>query len=291
MDLDSLRCFDAAATTLNFRAASRRVHLSPAAFSDRIRRLEDHLQTPLFARSTRQVRLSQAGERLLPLAREVLVGVERLETSARAPAQVGPYDLYVGTRYELGLSWLCPALRPLSRHRPERTIHLYTGDAPDLLLRLERGDLDAVVASVRLTSPRLTYAALHAEDYALVSTAASLRGREDARTHVLVDVAHDLPLFRYFLDALPDAEPWPFSRVEYLGGIGNIRRRLLDEKQRVAVLPIYFIREDLAARRLVRLLPRTRLRSDAFRLIWRTGHPRSAELMALATELRELPLR
>jgi hypothetical protein len=40
MDIDSLRCFEAAATTLNFRAAAGRVHLSPAAFSDRLQRLE-----------------------------------------------------------------------------------------------------------------------------------------------------------------------------------------------------------------------------------------------------------
>ena len=47
MDLDSLRCFDAAATTLRFRAAAARVHLSPAAFSDRIRRLEANLGVAL----------------------------------------------------------------------------------------------------------------------------------------------------------------------------------------------------------------------------------------------------
>ena len=40
---DSLRCFEAAATTLRFRAAAARVHLSPGALSDRIRRLEEGL--------------------------------------------------------------------------------------------------------------------------------------------------------------------------------------------------------------------------------------------------------
>jgi LysR family transcriptional regulator, glycine cleavage system transcriptional activator len=289
MDLESLRCFDAAAATLNFRAAAGRVHLSPAAFSDRVQRLEDALGVPLFVRTTRAVALSAAGTRLLPLAREVLAGVERL----RALGSGGPaaYELTVGTRYELGLSWLCPALEPLARRRPERTIHLYNGDSPDLLLRLERGDLDAIVASMRLTSPKLTYAALHPEEYVLVTRRARLRRRDDARALTLVDVSRDLPLFRYFLDALPDAEPWPFARVEYMGGIGNIRRRVLDGGGRVAVLPRYFVRDDLAARRLVRLLPRVRLRSDSFRLVWRTGHPRTDALLALADELRAYPPR
>jgi LysR family transcriptional regulator, glycine cleavage system transcriptional activator len=291
VDLDSLRCFDAAATTLRFRAAAARVHLSPAAFSDRIRRLEESLGAAVLARTTRQVTLTETGRRLLPLARDVLAHVERLRAAATDSARPLPYELVVGTRYELGLSWLCPALPALARTRPERTIHLYNADTPDLLRRLDRGDLDAVVASMRLTSPRLAYAALHPEDYLFVSVDRRLRRRQDARGLTLVDVSPDLPLFRYFLDALTDAEPWPFARVEYMGGIGAIRRRLLDGGGRVAVLPRYFIAPDIAAGRLVRLMPKVRLRSDSFRLVWRAGHPREVELVALATELRTHPLR
>ena len=87
------------------------------------------------------------------------------------------------------------------------------------------------------------------------------------------------------------AEPWPFARIEYLGGIGNIRRRLADGGGRVAVLPKYFIREELRAGRLVTLMPRVKPRPDSFRLVWRAGHPREAELMALAADLRRHPLR
>jgi DNA-binding transcriptional LysR family regulator len=291
MDLDSLRCFDAAATTLNFRAAAGRVHLSPAAFSDRMQRLEQQLGVALFERTTRRVDLSAQGRRLLPLARELVAGVDRLLAAGSAPAAATAYDLVVGTRYELGLSWLCPALSALSRKRPERTLHLYNGDTPDLLMRVERGDLDAVVASMRLTSPRLTYAALHQEQYVFVARQAVLRAPKDAGALTLVDVSRDLPLFRYFVDSLPTAEPWPFARVEYMGGIGNIRRRLLDGSGRVAVLPLYFVQADLRARRLVRLMPRVKLRSDAFRLVWRTGHTRATELLALAADLRSHPLR
>src|SRR3954469_3932106 len=85
MDFDSLRCFDAAATTLNFRAAADRIHLSPAAFSDRIRRLEEELGATLFVRTTRHVVVSDAGQRLLPLAREVIAGAGKLTAAARSP--------------------------------------------------------------------------------------------------------------------------------------------------------------------------------------------------------------
>src|ERR1700704_15027 len=101
MDMDSLRCFDSAATTLNFRAAAERVHLSPAAFSDRLRRLEEHFEAPLFRRTTRRVGRSGAGRVLLPLARELIAGADRMRDALHAPRQRGLYELSIGTRYEL----------------------------------------------------------------------------------------------------------------------------------------------------------------------------------------------
>jgi DNA-binding transcriptional LysR family regulator len=291
MDLGSLRCFETAATTLRFRAAAARVHLSPAAFSDRIRRLEEELGVSLLSRSTRRVSLTDAGQRLLPIVREVLGSAEKLEAAARTGGLPPPFELVIGTRSELGLSWLCPALPSLTKRRPERTIHLYNGDGPDLLTRLGRGDLDGVVASSRLTSPGLAYSALHAEEYAFVAATRCLRQRDDVQHATLVDLTPDLPLFRYFLDALPDAEPWPFARVEYMGGIGSIKHRILEGPNRVAVLPCYFIRKELASGRLFTQMPRVRPRSDAFRLVWRAGHPREPALRELAEDLRRFPLR
>jgi DNA-binding transcriptional LysR family regulator len=291
VDLDSLRCFDAVATTLRFRTAAARVHLSPAAFSDRIRRLEESIGAQILRRTTRAVALTDTGQRLLPLTRRILSLVDCVPGTATADHAPLPYQLVVGTRYEVGLSWLCTTLDPLARKRPERTVHLYNGSTDDLLARLERGELDAVVGSMRLVSPRLACAALHTEEYLLVGVDRTLRSREDARRATLVDVSPDLPLFRYFLDAQPDADPWPFARVEYMGGIANIRQRLLAGDGRVAVLPTFFIRDDLARRRLHRLVPRVRLRSDSLRLVWRADHQRQAELITLAHDLREYPLR
>src|SRR5204862_6015716 len=112
-DLESLRCFDAVATSLRFRSAAARMHLSPAAFSDRIRRLEETLNVSLLRRSTRSVTLTPAGTSLLPHVRHILAAADRLPSMVQGDLRPPPYELVVGTRYELGLSWLCPALREL----------------------------------------------------------------------------------------------------------------------------------------------------------------------------------
>lgn len=290
VDLDSLRCFLAVASTLRFRAAAEQVALSPAALSERVLRLEEELGVVLFERSTRRVRLSEAGARLVPRARALLAQAEALRAEARGDGRVAPFALTLGTRYELGLSWLCPALPALAQARPERTLHLYMGDTDALLDRLERGLVDAAVLSARLTRPHIRYALLHEEGYVFVSAGPGPARREEAAAYTLIDATPDLPLFRYLLDAGDGRRPWRFGAYLYMGGIGAIRATVLAGRG-VAVLPRYFVEEDLRAGRLTELRPQRGLGTDWFRLVWLHDHPREAELEALAEALRGLPLR
>ena len=294
-DLESLRCFDAAATHLNFRIAAQAVALSPAAFGDRIKRLEQQLDATLFARTTRRVALTQAGHRLLPQARRVLDEAARCGRIVQERDIAVPFALTVGTRFELGLSWLTHALPQLQAHRPERTLHLVFGDSPELVARMRNGLIDCVVTSARLTSGELSYEPLHDEHYVFVASARLIRRRPLSRAshaadHVLIDASADLPLFRYFLDAMRTHDVWGFARTEYLGTIAAIRMRVL-QGAGVAVLPRYFVERDLRSGRLVRLMPSVALQPDAFRFVWRTGHPREQALRELATELTKIPIR
>lgn len=290
MDVDSIRCFTAAADTLNFRAASRQVGLSPGAFSDRIRRLEEELGIRLFERTTRRAHLTAAGLRLLPHATQLLRDLEACRGVAHDTHTSPPCTLAIGTRYELGISWLAPALTSLRATHPERRLDLTMGDAPELLARTASGELDATVTSSRLAGGALHYATLHPETYAFVGTGQQVAGPDDVARLTLLDVDPTLPLFRYLLDALPDGRPWPFASHSFLGGIAGIRVRLL-EGDGVAVLPRYFIQPDLDAGRLTELMPDVSLHEDAFRLVWRAHHPLEHVLVELAEELRALPLQ
>ena len=294
-NLESLRCFEAAARCLSFRTAARRVALSPAAFSDRIRRLEEELGVSLFDRTTRRVALTPAGVRLLPQAQRCLTEAERCREVAGDTEVRAPYALRIGTRFELGLSWLVPALGGLRLAHPERTLHVAFGDSDDLLGRLYRGEIDAAITSARVTRPGLDSASLHPESYAFVGArerlvGEPLRGAADAPRHTLLDTMPDLPLFRYFRDARPAQEMWAFQALEFLGTIAAIRHRVL-EGAGVAVLPRSLIEGDLHRDALVELLPETRMAEDRFRLLWLQGNPQSEPLRVLAGELLEVPLR
>lgn len=293
-DLESLRCFAAAGVRPSFRVAAASVGLSPAAFGARIKQLEEQVGSSLFHRTTRRLALTAAGQRFLVAAKRLLDDASVSLRVARDETVRVPWDLTVGTRFELGLSWIVPSLDRLSKERPERTIHLVFGDTPDLLTRVRGGGADCVVTSARLIMADIAYELLHHERYVFVGSAALLKRRtfqrpEHSRLHTLLDISADLPLFQYFVDAAP-RDVWGFARTQYLGTIAAIRHRVLDAGG-VAVLPRYFVQADLKVKRLVQLFPRTQLRSDDFRLIWRAGHRRESELRLLAEELRSIPLR
>lgn len=292
-DTESLRCFVAAATHRNFRKAAKEVALSPAAFSDRIGRLEDLLGVRLFARTTRSCVLTRDGDKALVHARAALDATRAcVEASKSGPL---PFDLTLGTRWELGLSWIVPGLEALSKRCPERRLHLYFGDTDGLLRALDDSLCDAVVTSARINHAALVMAALHEERYVFVASPKLVRSKplanaEDAQQHTLLDAHKDLPLFRYFLDGRSAKESWRFAHIEHLGTIGAIaiRARL---GAGVAVLPRYFVRDDLKKRSLVELFPKAKIHSDFFRLVWRRAHPRDVELQTLAADLRTMPLR
>ncbi len=290
-DLESIRCFVAAARNRSFRRAARVVALSPAAFSERIQRLEALAGTKLFERSATSTSLSAEGRRFLPGAERLLAAAETL--FVETPRSV-PFELTIGTRFELGMSWLLPSLKGLSKARPDRRLHLFFGDR-ELLPAVHAGEIDAAITSVRITDARVTYAVLHEEAYAFVGSPRSLRrtplkAPADAARHALLDVHPDLPLFRYFLDAVPRAQTWAFGGTEYLGTIAAIRARAV-EGAGVAVLPRYFVADDLRRRRLTEIRPEVKMKNDFFRLVWRAEHPRDGELRALANALRRIPLR
>ncbi len=294
-DLESLRCFVVAARELNFRAASEVVALSPAAFSDRISRLEADLGGRLFVRTTRSVQLSPAGHRLLPQAQRIIADAGKLSALVTDEGAVPNVVLNVGTRFELGMSWLVPSLGALEDARPGRTLHVVFGDSPDLMRSLEIGRIDCVVTSLRLTRPGLDYCTLAPEHYVFVGSPDLVSERPfnepaDAASHTLVDTLPNLPLFRYFLDATTGPAAWSFAATRYMGAIAAVRALVL-EGMGVGVLPRYFVAEDLEAGRLVSLMPDVQPNHDYFRLVWRADHVLSDELRQLGEDMLAHPLR
>lgn len=291
---ESLRCFLAAARLLSFRAAAQSVALTPAALGQRIAGLERAVGARVFERSTRKVTLTDAGRALLPAAESALAALEACVRAVRGPRAPMPFELVLGTRHELGMSWIVPQLPALRRQFPHVTFHLYFGSGHDLLLRVRGQQVGCAVGSMRADDPKLAAATLHREDYVFVASPALLRTRPlrdaaDARAHVLVDERAELPLFAYWRDA-PGAPRLSFRQNVYRGTIAAIRDAVL-RQEGVAVLPRYLVRGDLRARRLTVIFPRVTPHHDQFRLFFRADDTRRSFYETLATAMARAPLR
>lgn len=292
--IEQLESFVAAARLLNFRAAARVVGLSPAAFGQRIRALEEQIDARLFHRTTRSVELTVAGLALLPEAQRCLQAADAC-ASAVTPDARPRIELTLGTRFELGVSWLVPALAAVEKAHPEIDVHLYFGASDDLLARLRAHAIDGFVSSVRLADAALVAEPLHPERYVFVGQRRLIERTPFSRSahaarHCLLDIDATMPLFRYFADASGGAHTFAFGRHRWVG-LGAAIERLVLDGEGVAVLPRYMVERELERGSLVTLFPRTAIPEDEFRLVSRRGDPRRPIFRALASTLRTLPLR
>ena len=291
-DLVSLQCFIALSKSLSFRESALSVALSPAAFSDRISKLEAQLGTPLFERTTRRVKITNFGARLLPHAQELLNSAARWVEATNFEGSQSPYHIRLGTRFELGMSWVVPSLDTLKSIVPHRSISLNWGTDQELLRMLNQGEIDALISSVRVRQDSLNILPLHREDYVLVASpqiALCEIHVNDAPNHILIDTEQGLPLFRYFSESLSHGEPWLFKEVELMGTIAAVRSRVLSGVG-IAVLPLYFVKDDLASGLMTNLAPKTSLKHDFFRLIWREDLIYKNALRELAKDFCKIPL-
>jgi len=79
INLSELRVFVTAAEELNFSRAAQRLHLSQSAVSQNIQSIERTYGVELFVRHGRSVQLSETGQAILPIAREMLNSARVLE--------------------------------------------------------------------------------------------------------------------------------------------------------------------------------------------------------------------
>lgn len=85
-ELDGIEVFVAVAEAKGFRAAGERLRVSGSAVSQTLRKLEERLGVPLVQRTTRSVRLTEAGERLYATARPAL---DELRAAVTALGELG----------------------------------------------------------------------------------------------------------------------------------------------------------------------------------------------------------
>lgn len=206
MELRQLDYFVAVAEEANFTRAAEREHVAQPAVSAQIRRLERELGQPLFDRNRRAVRLTAAGEALLPHARAALRAVGDARTAVAELGDLVRGSITVGsvTAHDFDMAGL---LADFHREHPLVDITLGTDDSDALVDGIRSGRLDAAILSVGTDLP-VGLAAEVVTDQRIVAAVAGTHAWRRRRRIAVADLA-DQPVI-----ALP---------------VGTGIRRLLDD--------------------------------------------------------------
>src|SRR3546814_13758274 len=97
MERRHVRYFDAVAETLNFARAAERLHVTQSTLSHQIRQLEDELSVELFDRSSKKVRMTEAGEILRSHLTPALGQIDRAVQALRGNAETLTGRIRLGT--------------------------------------------------------------------------------------------------------------------------------------------------------------------------------------------------
>ncbi|MFC8448311.1 LysR substrate-binding domain-containing protein [Kitasatospora sp. NPDC057223] len=154
MELRQLEYFVAVAEEQGFGRAAQRLHIVQAAVSQQIGRLERELGVRLFDRSTRQVRPTAAGERLLPEARAALAAAGRVREVAAGITAGTEGVLRLGTSRAFA-DRVYPALDALAETLPQLRVRLHRAGQAARLAAVRSGELDAALARTVRSAPGL----------------------------------------------------------------------------------------------------------------------------------------
>jgi DNA-binding transcriptional LysR family regulator len=145
IDVDQLRTFIAIAETGSFTKAADVVHKTQSAVSMQMKRLEERLQKPIFARDGRASRLTEDGERLLDYARRIVkLNLEAIATFS-GPELAGSVRLGVPDDY--ADRYLPEIMARFSRAYPGVELTVICEPTSDLLERIELNELDLAIVT------------------------------------------------------------------------------------------------------------------------------------------------
>jgi len=142
MELYQLKTFVAIAQEKTLTRAAERVFTSPPAVSAQIKALEDELGVKLFERTPRGMTLTEAGARLLDEAERTLMSASRIRSAAAQLRGAAQGVVRFGTVADPIALRLGDALVKLAERHPQVTLQLHQGLSTDMLVQLQRGELD-----------------------------------------------------------------------------------------------------------------------------------------------------
>jgi len=167
MKLEDLALFVRTADSGSITRAAEQLDMTSAAASAALKRLEKQLETALFIRSTRQLRITAGGERFLVYCRDALAHIDAGKASIDALEGSVAGELRISAPSDLGRNILLGWMDEIMDQHPDLSIHLLLGDSNadfyldrvDLAIRYGKQEDSSMVAFKLVSVDRVLCAA------------------------------------------------------------------------------------------------------------------------------------
>lgn len=285
LSLQALRAFVEVGQRGSIKAAAQALHVTSGAVSQQIRLLEERIGLALFERDPRGLRLTEAGLRVHPM---LLQAFEQIERATRMLAEIsrGP-TLTVSTVATFAASWLVPRLGRFNQRHPEIEVRV---EATSALTDMRRDRVDIALRHGLGLYPGLEATRLMAPVLVPV-----------ARPGLIAADALDTPqdCLDYALLHDSDRADWGLWLAAH--GVGEDPRaqrgtafeddvlliRAAQAGQGLALVPLEYAREDIAAGRLVQVLDKPWPARFAYYVVTRAQARQRPEVRAFIEWLME----
>jgi DNA-binding transcriptional LysR family regulator len=285
IDLNLLSLFSIVAETASFSDAARKLGVPRSSVSRQIAELEGTLGVPLFARTTRKVALTSAGAALHQRVAPQLAALAESVGSLPERDEIPSGELRLTAAPDLGVTVLPEILAGFALRYPAVTVDVHlasrlvdvVAEGFDVALRIKgRGG--------RLADSSLVARRLTALDMGLFAAPTYLARAKPIRS------ADDTAEADWVGFSRGDKPPAPFPRPARRPRLGGdemlfVYRAVLAGAG-IALLPSFLTTDDLAAGRLVRLLPRIALGTGTLYFV----HPAAAKLPKKVAAFRDYVL-
>lgn len=168
LDVRHLKLLVSVSEEKSVTKAGERLHLSQSALSHQLRDLEERLGTPLFHRLNKRMVLTQAGERLLVSAKDVLEELKRAEHDVAQMAAHKRGTLRLSTECYTCYHWLPEKLKEFGLRYPDVDVKIVVEATHHPLQALLNGKLDLAVVSNRPHDKRLVYLPLFRDELVVI---------------------------------------------------------------------------------------------------------------------------
>lgn len=244
----------------SFTGAANRLGVSKAAVSHRIAELEQAAAVALVRRTTRSVRLTDAGQQLVDATRDAFGLIESSFAGVRDLAQEPSGSLRVSAPVALGRQHIVPHMASFLAKYPEVRIEL---DLSDRLSSLSQEGFDLALRHVEAVPDTHVAWTLCETQSVLVA------GRSYLRAQGTPESPHDLPLHNclHYMRSNP-AATWSFEKAKgrserlnipirgnFTANNSETLRELAIAGTGIALLPDFSAADALRTGKLIRILP------------------------------------